>query len=171
MKKAVILSIFAFVITVLVTNIYLKGPSTVKAAVSEQITKEDVRHDSVKYRIVSVPHSLYTLVIFDIPHKIWLFKKQTFFNKTRYELETSFQTYESTLNKEIQGYVNGKLAYGLVQIPEGKTAHIKGGKLDVFPIGEYFSESKYARDYKELYFYYLKQRIKVEDDYNPIDIE
>ncbi|WP_409288229.1 hypothetical protein [Peribacillus sp. SCS-37] len=170
MKKAVLLSIAPiFITTVLLTKNYFLAPSTVKAAVSEQINENSGLKGEQKYQIISVPDSLYTLVIFNIPHKIWIFKKQSLLGRTSYVFKDAFNTYESSFNKESAAFENGKLTYGLVNLPEGKTAYAAGEKLNVFPIGEYFSKSKYARDYKEIYFYYLRSPVKVKNEFTPLE--
>ncbi|PLT28597.1 hypothetical protein CUU66_17670 [Peribacillus deserti] len=141
-----------------------------KAAILKTIKQEDNSSASQKHQIVQIPDSPYTLVIFDSPHKIGVFKTKEFLGKFSTTLETGFNLYESTFKKDANYFVNNKLVYGLTTIPEGRHAYVNHKKIHVFPLEKYFSSSRYAWDYKNLYFFYLNEPIKVHS-YQPISFQ
>ncbi|MBM7692703.1 hypothetical protein JOC77_002134 [Peribacillus deserti] len=170
-KKLIIPICSAAILFTGLTFFSIPASSNARAAIISTLKNEDQPYSSKEQQIVQVPGSPYTLVIFDSPHKMWLLRTKEFLGRYSSSLDMGFNLYESTFKKDTDCFINNKLVYGLTTIPKGQQAYVKNKKVHVFPLEKYFSSSKYARDYKNLYFYYLDKPVETESGFQAVTLK
>ncbi|MCF6409421.1 hypothetical protein [Pseudalkalibacillus salsuginis] len=133
---------------------------TVEAAVSKTIIESEYERSNDSFELVEVPDSNYYLAIYNEPNQILVLESKDLWGRYNTSVDSGMNLYAHT-RKGSDHFMNDKLKYGTVEIPEGKTAFIEGKPVSILGLGRYFSETKFYADYKDLYFYHLETPKKI----------
>ncbi len=119
------------------------------------ITESDYGRSNDSFELVEVPDSTYYLAIYNKPNQILVLESKDLWGRYNALVDSGMNLYEHT-KKGSHHFMNDKLKYGIVEIPDGKTASIEGEPVSILVLGGYFAETKFHLDYKDLYFYHLE---------------
>lgn len=164
MSKDAKVRILAVIVGIIIWGggfLYFTSPS-LKHAINKGVSKDSVNQE---YKIVSVPKSKYVLVITNDPHNIWVYKHTELLNRNYVSLQGAMSLYTSASKKVDYFFGKDTLLFGVREVKGNDTLTLPEAKINLFPIGSYFKNSKFAFLYKDLVFYSLDTPTKIKREF------